>query len=94
MYRDYPISPTLFHWESQSTTSSAHPPASATSTGTSTVLLFVREQQQDEFGTSPYLFLGPVHYASHQGSRPIALTWRLDHAMPAEVFHAASVAAV
>ncbi len=94
MYRDYPISPTLFHWESQSTTSEHSPTGQRYLTGTSQVLLFVREQQRDELGTSPYLFLGPVHYASHQGSRPIALTWRLDHAMPAEVFHAASVAAV
>ena len=30
MYRDYPISPTLFHWESQSTTSVASKLASAT----------------------------------------------------------------
>ena len=34
--------------------------------GTSTVLLFVRHEQKDEFGTSPYLFLGPAHYVSHQ----------------------------
>ncbi|HET9872732.1 MAG TPA: DUF3427 domain-containing protein [Propionibacteriaceae bacterium] len=32
MYRDYPISPTLFHWESQNATSVASPPVSATST--------------------------------------------------------------
>ncbi len=31
MYRDYPISPTLFHWESQSTTSISSSTASATS---------------------------------------------------------------
>ncbi len=32
MYRDYAISPTLFHWESQSSTSVNSPRASATST--------------------------------------------------------------
>lgn len=94
MYRDYPISPTLFHWESQSTTSDSSPTGQRYLTGTSRVLLFVREQQRDEFGTSPYLFLGPAHYVSHQGSRPIAITWQLQHAMPAEVFSSASVAAV
>ena len=60
MYRDYPISPTLFHWESQSTTSVASPTGQRYLTGSSTVLLFVRHEQKDEFGTSPYLFLGPA----------------------------------
>lgn len=94
MYRDYPISPTLFHWESQSTTSENSPTGQRYLTGASQVLLFVREQQRDEFGTSPYLFLGRGQYVSHQGSRPIAITWRLEHAMPAEFFNAASLAAV
>jgi Domain of unknown function (DUF3427) len=94
VYRDYPISPTLFHWESQSTTSENSPTGQRYLGGTSDVLLFVREQQRDELGTSPYLFLGRAQYASHQGSRPIAITWRLEHAMPSEVFNAASVAAV
>ena len=31
-YQDYPISPTLFHWESQSRTTRRRPPASATPT--------------------------------------------------------------
>ncbi len=94
MYRDYPISPTLFHWESQSTTSVASPTGQRYLTGSSQVLLFVREQQRDELGTSPYLFLGRGHYVSHQGSRPIAITWQLEHAMPVDVFTAASVVAV
>jgi superfamily II DNA or RNA helicase/HKD family nuclease len=94
MYRDYPISPTLFHWESQSTTSEHSPTGRRYLSGRSHVLLFVREHQRDELGTSPYLFLGRGQYAGHQGSRPIAITWRLEHPMPAEVFNAASVAAV
>ena len=39
MYRDYPISPTLFHWESQSTTSVASPTGQRYLNGSSTVLL-------------------------------------------------------
>ena len=93
MYRDYPISPTLFHWESQSTTSVDSDTGRRYLTGRSTVLLFVREQQRNEFGTSPYLFLGPAEYVSHTGSRPIAVTWRLLHPMPTDFFHAATVAA-
>ena len=57
------------------------------------LLLFVREQALNEFGTSPYIFLGPARHVSHTGERPIAITWELDHAMPTEFFNAASVAA-
>ena len=59
----------------------------------STVMLFVREEQKDEFGTAPYLFLGPAHYVSHTGEKPIAITWELDHPMPTDFFTSASVAA-
>lgn len=93
LYRDYPISPTLFHWESQSTTSTASKTGQRYLTGQSTVLLFVRQQKTDEFGTAPYLFLGPVKYVSHEGERPIAITWSLAHAMPTDFFIAGSVVA-
>ncbi|GAA1711593.1 DEAD/DEAH box helicase [Kribbella yunnanensis] len=96
MYRDYAISPTLFHWESQSIASVA------SATGQryinhraqgSNILIFTREQKLNELGTSPYLFLGPATYTTHTGDRPIAITWRLDHPMPPDLFQAASVVA-
>ena len=93
MYRDYPISPELFHWESQSTTTLSSPTGQRYVKGTSTVLLFVREEQKNEFGTAPYLFLGEVTHQSHHGERPIALTWQLRHPMPTDFFTSASVAA-
>ncbi|WP_340537729.1 DUF3427 domain-containing protein [Nocardioides sp. GXZ039] len=93
MYRDYPISPTLFHWESQSGTSVASATGQRYLNGTSTVLLFVRETKQDDFGTAPYLFLGPATYVSHQGERPIAITWKLEYPMPIDFYNAAAVAA-
>jgi superfamily II DNA or RNA helicase/HKD family nuclease len=93
MYRDYPISPTLFHWESQSTTSLASETGQRYVSGTSTVLLFAREEPKDEFGTSPYLFLGEGTHVSHEGERPIAITWKLKHAMPIDFFTVATVAA-
>jgi superfamily II DNA or RNA helicase/HKD family nuclease len=93
MYRDYPISPTLFHWESQSTTSVNSKTGQRYLTGSSNVLIFARHEQKDEFGTSPYLFLGPAHYASHTGDRPIAITWRLEHALPTDFFTIASAVA-
>jgi superfamily II DNA or RNA helicase/HKD family nuclease len=93
MYRDYPISPTLFHWESQSTTAVRSPTGQRYVNGTSNVLLFVREHHQDEFGTAPYLFLGPARHVSHEGERPIAITWQLERPMPADFFASATVAA-
>jgi superfamily II DNA or RNA helicase/HKD family nuclease len=93
MYRDYPISPTLLHWESQSTTSVSSPTGQRYLSGSSHVLIFARHEQKDEFGTSPYLFLGPAHYVSHTGDRPIAITWRLAHDMPTDFFTMASAVA-
>jgi hypothetical protein len=34
--------------------------------------LFVRTDPD-----APYAFLGPVRYETHEGDRPIAITWRL-----------------
>jgi superfamily II DNA or RNA helicase/HKD family nuclease len=93
MYRDYPISPTLFHWESQSTTSLGSETGQRYISGASTVLLFAREEAKDEFGTSSYLFLGESRHLSHEGERPIAITWQLAHAMPTDFFSSATVAA-
>ena len=96
MYQDYAISPTLFHWESQSSTTVK----SATGQrylnhrqrGTD-ILIFARQHKRTDGVTDPYLFLGPAAYTTHTGERPIAITWQLTHPMPTEVFQAASVVA-
>lgn len=93
MYRDYPISDELFHWESQSGTTVASPTGQRYLSGRSDVLLFVREEKENEFGTSPYLFLGTAKFVQHVGERPIAITWRLERPMPSDFFQRASVAA-
>ena len=96
MYRDYAISTSLFHWESQSTTSVDSPTGQRYLNHRergSSILLFVRESKTNEMGTEPYLFLGPAAYVSHAGDRPIAITWKLEHPMPFDVFNAARVAA-
>ncbi|HET7326235.1 MAG TPA: DUF3427 domain-containing protein [Nocardioidaceae bacterium] len=94
MYRDYAISPTLFHWESQSTTSVTSKTGRRYLEGQSQVLLFSRDTKTDAYGGgAPYLFLGSADYVSHTGDRPIAITWRLAQAMPTDIFTTASVAA-
>lgn len=92
MYRDYPISPTLFHWESQNATSVASPTGQRYLSGTSTVLMFCRIEHKGEYDTAPYVLLGPASYVSHVGERPIAITWELQHAMPSSFFASATLA--
>lgn len=91
LYRDYPISRELFHWESQSTTSVNSPTGQRYLTGGSVPLLFVRQQRDGDFGTAPFVFLGDASYVSHTGDRPIAITWRLRTPMPADLFAASTV---
>ncbi len=97
MYDDYPISPTLFHWQSQSTTREDGPTGRRYRNHErlgSHVLLFVRRHRKDGRGeTASYTFLGPATYVSHQGERPMSITWRLHHPMPAELFDEMKVAA-
>ena len=93
LYRDYPISPTLFHWESQSTTSVGSATGQRYLYGSSTKLIFVRQHKSNEFGTSPYLFAGPATYLEHSGERPIAITWQLEHPLPNDLFAATNLAA-
>jgi superfamily II DNA or RNA helicase/HKD family nuclease len=96
MYRDYAISPSLFHWETQSRTSVASPTGQRYinhARESSGILLFAREHKLYELGTAPYLFLGTGQYVSHTGDRPIAITWHLDRPMPTETFTVSAVVA-
>lgn len=85
-YRDFAISPRLFHWQSQAATgpeSMAGRRYLEQATNGNRFLLFVRKQQGEEFH-----FLGPVRYLSHEGSRPMSITWRLEHPLPAALYQA------
>ena len=95
MYRDFALNTELFHWESQATTSVGSPTGQRYINHRergSHILLFVREQKDGVFGTAPYIFLGPAEYVSHEGDRPIAITWKLKHPMPTEVYVASRAA--
>ncbi len=88
MYNDYSISESLFHWQSQSTTSSSP-------TGQryinhkrygTRILLFVREFKTDTINNvaEAYTFLGSASYVKHEDSRPMNITWKLDFPIPAK----------
>ena len=88
LYDDYPISPTLFHWQSQSgatpQTGDGLRYVSQNTLGTDT-LLFVREKKKGQYGTLPYVFLGKASYVSHEGEKPISITWKMEREIPAKV---------
>jgi len=90
LYRDYAISPQLFHWESQSTTSAASPTGQRYRNHRQMnwqILLFVRSTKQDARNERrPYTFLGRAAYVSHTGDRPMGITWRLETPMSGEDF--------
>lgn len=94
-YKDYALSPTRFHWESQSTT----PETSTTglryqhhTEQGSHVLLFLRRYKRNSIGKAePWMLLGPATYASHTGSKPMAITWDLHHELPADVHAYAAI---
>jgi superfamily II DNA or RNA helicase/HKD family nuclease len=96
-YKDYALSPTLFHWESQNAT------AADSRTGLryrehvqrgSEVLLFMRRYKNTDIGKSqPWMLLGPATYETHTGSKPMAITWRLKHQLPADVWTYSAITA-
>ncbi len=92
MYKDYAISPTLFHWESQSTTTESSPTGQRYINHVSldsSVCLFARESPV----TVPFVFLGKGTYVQHERERPMRITWRLDHALPGDFYLVARAAA-
>jgi hypothetical protein len=95
MYRDYAISNTLFHWQTQSNTKPT------TKKGIRhlehkekgiTPLLFIRNQRNDERReTEPYFFVGPVKLNRWDGSQPMNIVWKVEEPLPADIYKSTSV---
>jgi superfamily II DNA or RNA helicase/HKD family nuclease len=90
-YRDYAISRTLFHWESQSST------RADSATGLRyrnherdgrSILMFARLRPDHR----AFWFLGPATYRSHVGERPMAITWELAHPLPGDLYQSIAAA--
>jgi hypothetical protein len=90
-YRDYAISPSLMHWESQSAV------RADSATGLRyrhherdgrTILLFTRLRTDDR----AFWFLGPATYQGHVGERPMAITWKLHHSLAGDMYTAFAAA--
>ncbi|MFK7857503.1 MAG: DUF3427 domain-containing protein [Granulosicoccus sp.] len=84
-YRDYAISHELIHWESQNVT------RADSDTGLryqnhermgNSILIFARERKDNR----AFWFLGPARYLSHEGEKPMAITWRLANKLPGDLY--------
>jgi hypothetical protein len=84
-YRDYAISRTLIHWESQSSTRADSPTGlryrSHERDGRS-IMLFSRLRADDR----AFWFLGPGAYRGHIGEKPMAITWELRQPLPGDLY--------
>ncbi|WP_437665388.1 DUF3427 domain-containing protein [Sorangium sp. So ce1182] len=84
-YRDHAISRQLIHWESQSSTRAESETGRRyqghEALGTA-VMLFARLRSDDR----AFWFLGPASYVRHESELPMAITWRLHHALPGDLF--------
>lgn len=87
-YRDYAVSPQLFHWETQAAASVSRPSGRRYleselpgNPAPCQFFLFVRPDPD-----APYAFLGRVRYQRHSGDRPIAIVWKLERSMPAALY--------
>jgi len=90
-YRDYAVSRSLIHWESQSVT------RAESATGLRyrnhaeegrSILLFTRLRSNDR----AFWFLGPATYRGHIGERPMAITWELEHPLSGDLYQSFAAA--
>lgn len=90
-YRDYAISRTLMHWESQSITRADSPTGLRyrhhARDGRS-IFLFTRLRADDR----DFWFLGPAEYRGHVGERPMAITWELQHPLSGDLYQSFAAA--
>jgi superfamily II DNA or RNA helicase/HKD family nuclease len=96
-YRDYALSPTLFHWESQGKTSDASETGKryiGQRASKHDVIIAVREKTTGPNGTMHFKLLGSADYVKHAGSRPISILWKLRYPMDPDSFQIAAAAKV
>ncbi|WP_114971071.1 DUF3427 domain-containing protein [Rhodoferax ferrireducens] len=88
-FKDYAISPERFHWQTQNRASANNQTGRryTESPGNGWEFqLFVRENRG-----MPYVAVGPLDLLSHEGDRPISVTWGLTAPLSAELFRKFSV---
>lgn len=90
-YRDYAISRELIHWESQSVTRADSPTGRRYQSHAAKghhILMMARANTDER----AFYFLGPASYVSHVSELPMAITWKLRHALTGDLFQAFAAA--
>jgi hypothetical protein len=80
-YHDYFVDTSTFHWQSQNSTVPGGSKGRAIidhAVNNSRVHLFVRKNKLEAKKGAPFIYCGTVQYASHKGSKPMSVTWKLD----------------
>jgi hypothetical protein len=88
-YHDYAISPEIFHWQTQNNAGPDTPAGRRYIESPENgwrFFLFVRENKE-----AAYCALGPAIKVHIEGDRPMSLQWKLEVALPMELFRAFSV---
>jgi superfamily II DNA or RNA helicase len=98
MYNDFAISETLFHWQSQNATRNDKGKGLTYINHKKLgkiILLFVREQAEDEFGNRMgYVFIGEGVIKDHYGTKPMSIRWELKTQIPNYLWKASAKMAV
>lgn len=93
LYEDYAINERLFHWQTQSKTSTESVTGKRyinhLKTGNK-IALFVREYKTRDGLTSPFTYLGTCEYRSHSGNKPISFIWELNEEIPPSMINKAN----
>jgi hypothetical protein len=90
-YRDYAISRTLIHWESQSVTRADSPTGlryQHHARDGRSILLFSRLNSADR----SFWFLGSATYRGHVGEQPMAVTWELETPLSGDLYQSFAAA--
>ncbi len=90
-YKDYAINSKLFHWESQSQTTSKSETGLRYQEHESrnrSIMLFVRETENDAF-----YYVGKMRYLRHESEKPMRVTWELHDELPGDLYLAFSAQA-
>ena len=97
-YKNYPLSDSLVHLETQSRensqTGAGYRYMHHRALGTSVHLFYRGATGTSAVKALPYVYLGPADYVTHQGERPLGITWKLRAPMPQSVAASSGSAAV
>ncbi len=86
-YRDFAINRSLLHWESQSTTRETSTTGKRYQTHERLGnMILPMARLTNGKGDRAFWLLGPASYVSHTGECPMAITWKLKHELPGDLF--------